>query len=52
MARDGQRQEVALDAEMVLAYATKAASEFGVGEDRSVRFDKRLAKADAKKKTK
>lgn len=52
VARDGNRSGVELDADTVLAYATRAANAFGVGEDRSVRFDKSRAKADAKKKDK
>jgi len=50
--RDGQRENVALQSEQILAYATRAAKAFGVGEDQSVRFDQALAKVDAKKKSK
>jgi len=52
VARDGSRVDVDLDCDAALAYATRSAKEFGVGGDRSVRFDKSLAKADAKKKDK
>ena len=31
-------------------FAQKAAKDFGVGENRTVKFDKELAKADAVKK--
>jgi len=50
VARDGTRSDVALDPETAFTYANRAAQDFGVGEDRSLRFDKALAKADAKKK--
>ena len=48
--RDGMRQAVVLDGDAVLAFAQDAAAAFGVGEDRSVPFDKTRAKADATKK--
>ena len=48
--RDGVREPLALDAEAALDYARRAASKFGVGEDRTVAFDKKRAQADAKKK--
>jgi CRISPR-associated protein Csb1 len=44
--RDGRRREIELDAATALAYATNAAREFGVGEDRIVTFSKERAKAD------
>ncbi len=47
--RDGGRQTVALDSDAVLAFAQDAAAAFGVGEDRTVPFDKKLAQADANK---
>lgn len=50
--RDGSRSSVDLSASAVLDYATQAARRFGVGADRSVRFDKNRAKADAKNKGK
>ena len=50
VARDGSRSDLDLDATSALAYASLAAERFGVGEARSVHFDKALAKADAKKK--
>jgi len=50
--RDGRREAVALTHDEAVRYATIAAERFGVGEDRSVAFNKSLAKLDAKKKTK
>ena len=50
--RSGQRLEIALNQENALDYARKSAGQFGVGKDRSVEFDKALARADSKKKTK
>lgn len=50
--RSGQRLEIALNQGNALNYARKSARQFGVGKDRSVEFDKALAKADSKKKTK
>ena len=55
IARTGSRERIALNEEVAavaLAYAIEAAAAFGVGEDRTVTFNKALAKADAKKKTK
>ena len=52
VARTGEREPIALNEEIALSYARAAADAFGVGEDRRVSFDKNLAKADAKKKTK
>lgn len=49
--RDGRRESVELTESTVLDNAKDAAEKFGVGESRIVAFDKRLAKADAKKKT-
>ena len=48
--RDGMREAVALEADAALAFAQSAAAAFGVRENRSVRFDKTRAKADATKK--
>ena len=48
--RDGAREAVALDADAVLAFAQDAATAFGARENRTVQFDKNLAKADATKK--
>ena len=48
--RDGTRSEVALTSEAALSYASHAAERFGVGESRSVTFDKARAKQDTKKK--
>ena len=49
--RSGTREAVALDAEVALAHAQKAAAVFGVGRDRDVAFDKDRARKDTKKKT-
>lgn len=48
--RDGVREEVALDEQTALALAQQAAADFRVAADRTVEFDKALAKSDAKKK--
>ena len=48
--RDGTRKLVTLDADAVLAFAQAEAAAFGVGENRSISFDKKRAKADATKK--
>lgn len=48
--RSGARDRLALNADRALAFATEAAKAFGVGPDRTVTFDKELAKIDAKKK--
>ena len=48
--RDGVRHEVALDEKTALALAQRAAKDFGVAAERTVAFDKALAKSDAKKK--
>lgn len=45
--RDGQRRSVGIDAEAALAYASQAASAFGVGEGARVPFDKARARTDA-----
>lgn len=50
--RNGIRSEISLTPEAALDYARRAAERFGVGESRTVRFDKSRAKADAKKKDK
>lgn len=49
--RDGRRESVELRESTVLAYAQNVAKKFGVGESRTVHFDKKLAVADARKKT-
>lgn len=46
--RDGTRQEVELTESLAMSYALEAAKTFGVGEDKSVSFDKNLAKKDVK----
>jgi CRISPR-associated protein Csb1 len=43
---DGRRLPVKLQLEEILAFATKAADAFGVGENRTVEFDRSLAKKD------
>ena len=48
--RDGKRQAISLGADDALAFAQHAASAFGVGSDRTVAFDKKLATADASRK--
>lgn len=48
--RDGTREDVTLTAEEALQYASKAAEAFGVGPNRDVTFDKKLAQRDAKEK--
>ena len=48
--RDGTRKSVELDPDAVLAMAKEAARAFGVGAAHAVKFDKKLAQADAKKK--
>lgn len=49
--RDGVREEIALSEKAALDFAQRAASAFGVGQDRTVVFDKKLAQDDARKKT-
>lgn len=48
--RSGERTRLEWSSERALAYAQAAAEEFGVGEGRSLRFDKKRAEADKKKK--
>ena len=48
--RDGTRESVNLAPDAVLDLARKAALAFGVGAARAVKFDKKLAQDDAKKK--
>jgi CRISPR-associated protein Csb1 len=48
VARNGERMDVVMDASAVRSFAADAASAFGVGESRMVKFDPRLAKADLK----
>ena len=52
VARSGVRTLIGLDEDGALAYAQSAASAFGVGEDHEVAFDKTLAIADTRVKTK
>jgi CRISPR-associated protein Csb1 len=47
--RRGERQSVTLTEEFPLAYAKAAAKAFGVGRNRTVVFDKALAKQDVKR---
>lgn len=47
--RNGQRTAYDLNEAVALEYARTAAAAFGVGPDRMVAFDPKLAKADAKK---
>ncbi|MEY4512538.1 MAG: hypothetical protein RLZZ450_4660 [Pseudomonadota bacterium] len=46
VARTGVRKVIQLDSETVRTLAARWATEFGVGENKSVSFDKALAKAD------
>ena len=48
--RDGVREGVRLDEDTALAFAQRAAYEFSVAAERTVAFDKALAKSDTKKK--
>ena len=50
--RSGERVPACLDEETVLSYARRAADAFGVGDSVRVAFDKKLAVADTKAKTK
>ena len=52
VARSGERTPVNLDANIALSYARTAAEAFGVGEDQSVTFDRKLARTEARKKVK
>jgi len=47
--RRGERQAVSLVEDLALAYAKAAAKAFGVGRNRTVAFDKALAKQDVKR---
>lgn len=49
---NGERPPCEITQEAALEFATEAAKAFGVGENRTVDFDKKLAKADVKKKEK
>lgn len=48
--RDGRRTPIEWSQEAVRSLAKDAAEAFGVGEDRALEFDKKLATADTKKK--
>jgi CRISPR-associated protein Csb1 len=48
VARTGERSDVVLDATAVRSFAAEAANRFGVGKDRVVKFDPKLAKEDLK----
>jgi CRISPR-associated protein Csb1 len=48
VARTGERSDVALDPAAVRAFASEAATQFGVAADRIVKFDPKLAKEDLK----
>ena len=52
VARNGERSTVDLTEEVAFEYARRAAEQFGVGESHSVTFDRTLAVADTKAKTK
>jgi len=49
---DGRREPFKVSHDDAMAFATAAAAAFGVGESRTVEFDKRKAKDDVKKKEK
>jgi CRISPR-associated protein Csb1 len=46
VARTGQRSSLVLDREALRKYAVEASKAFGVGEDKRVRFERDLARAD------
>lgn len=48
VARTGERSDVELDDNAVRSFAAEAAAAFGVGTDRVVKFDSKLAKEDLK----
>jgi CRISPR-associated protein Csb1 len=48
VARTGERSNVVLDATAVRSFAAEAANKFGVGTDRVVKFDAKLAREDLK----
>jgi CRISPR-associated protein Csb1 len=48
VARSGERSDVVLDSLAVRSFAAAAAKDFGVGADRVVKFDPKLAKDDLK----
>ena len=50
VSRDGAREPVSIDTEVVTTFAQSQADAFGKGSDRSVAFDKELAKKDVKTK--
>ncbi len=50
VSRNGTREAIELEENAALAFAREAAAAFGVGENRTVKFDKDRAKADARKK--
>jgi len=50
VARDGARRSLALSPEAAVAFARAAATRFGVGTSRTVRFDAEKAKKDVKRK--
>jgi len=52
VARGGERMPVGLNEDIAFGYARQAAETFGVGEDRHLDFDKRMAVQDTKVKTK
>ena len=52
VARTGERVPLALNEESALSYACRVADAFGVGDSVRVDFDRKLAVADTKEKTK
>ncbi|QDT31132.1 type I-G CRISPR-associated RAMP protein Csb1/Cas7g [Thalassoglobus polymorphus] len=49
---NGERKDAQITHEQALEFAQAAAKDFGIGESKTVPFDKKLAKADLKKKEK
>ena len=50
--RDGRREQISIASEEAEAYARAAAESFGVGENRTAKFDKKIAQAVFKKAAK
>jgi len=48
--RDGRREPASISHPEAIKFASAAAEAFGIGESRTVEFDKKKAKADVKKK--
>lgn len=48
VARTGERSDIALDSDAARSFAADVAAKFGIGPDRVVKFDAKLAKEDLK----